>query len=70
MICQPNNGNMLQMLEKLSAQAINHRPRSNGPTYISNTDFDMFECLNQGNRCNIDEVTYHLLQNTKWSPVC
>ena len=30
MICQPNNWNMSQMLEKLSAQA-------NGPTGISNT---------------------------------
>ena len=37
MICQPNNWNMLQMLEKLSAQAIYYRPREDGPTGISNT---------------------------------
>ena len=36
MICQPNDLIMLQMLEKLSAQAI-HRNRSDGPTVISNT---------------------------------
>ena len=29
MICQPNNGNMLQMLEKLSAQTIYYRPQAN-----------------------------------------
>ena len=38
MIYQPNNWNMLQMLEKLSGQAIHYRPRSNGPTGISNTE--------------------------------
>ena len=30
MISQPNNWNMLQMLEKLAAQAIYYRPRSDG----------------------------------------
>ena len=34
MICQHNNWNMLQLLEKLSAQAIYYRPSSHG---ISNT---------------------------------
>ena len=37
MICQPNNWNMLKMLEKLSAQAIYYRPWSDGLTGISNT---------------------------------
>ena len=37
MICQPNNWNMLQMLEKLSAQAIYYGPWSDGLTGISNT---------------------------------
>ena len=37
MICQPNNLNMLQMLEKLSAQTINYWPLVDSPTGISNT---------------------------------
>ena len=48
MIFQANNWNMLQMLEKLSAQAIFYRPQANGPTGISNADDDgislQFDC--------------------------
>ena len=36
MISQPINWNMLQMLEKLSVQAIYYRPQADGPTGISN----------------------------------
>ena len=35
MIYQPNNWNMLQMLEKLSPQAIYNRPQSDSLTGIS-----------------------------------
>ena len=38
MICLPNNWNMLQMLENLSAQAIYYRSGLDGPTGILNTD--------------------------------
>ena len=37
MICQRNNWNMLQMMEKLSAQAIYYQPWADGLTSISNT---------------------------------
>ena len=38
MIYQPNNWNMLQMLENLSAQAIYYWPRADSRTGILNTD--------------------------------
>ena len=37
MICESNNWNMLQILEKLSSQAIYHRPWADSPIGISNT---------------------------------
>ena len=40
MICQPNNWNMLQMLEKLPAKAIYNRPWSDDATGISTTVAD------------------------------
>ena len=44
MICQPNNWNMLQMLEKLSAQVIYYWPRADVPTDIANTGYNYMAC--------------------------
>ena len=82
MICQPNNWNTLQMLEKLSTQAIYYRPPADGPTGISNTAIEKFvmksiKCLGQQSVFdnNFDPLFYYhyflwSLILWKWFLVC